>query len=161
MHILLIRHGETDGNRLNRAVFGKQGAPLNENGESQAKALKEQLQAYGVEPELETAAVSELIRTHQTAKLAGFRKVTVYDSLNEIKTADPAHTLSLVEQRILPEEAKQAAKKILADPPKEKVWVTHGLVIVALLAELGLPEHTDFIPNPGEIVEIVIDTSRT
>jgi hypothetical protein len=74
--------------------------------------------------------------------------------LNEVKTADPQHTQQLIEKRILPAEAIKVAEKLLANPPRERIWVTHGLVIAALLQELGKLEPDTFIPGFCEIIEI-------
>lgn len=101
MRYLLIRHGKTDANRLTRAAFGKEGAPLNKLGVSQAKKLRKQLLARGFDLATEPVAVSELLRTSQTAQEAGLQ-INTYSLLNEVKTP----------------EAVQTAKNILASPPK-------------------------------------------
>jgi broad specificity phosphatase PhoE len=154
MRYILIRHGKTDANRLTRAAFGKHGAPLNKVGISQAKQLREQLLTYDFKPAVEPVAVSELLRTAQTARYAGLHNTSTYPLLNEVKTADPQHTQQLIEKRILPAEAIKVAEKLLANPPRERIWVTHGLVIAALLQELGKLEPDTFIPGFCEIIEI-------
>jgi broad specificity phosphatase PhoE len=154
MRYTLIRHGKTDANRLTRAAFGKQGAPLNMVGISQTKKLRKQLLNYGFDLATEPVAVSELLRTAQTAQYAGLQNVKAYSLLNEVKTPDPRHTQRLIEKKVLPAEATKAARKLLANPPKGRIWVTHGLIIAALLQELGKLERGTFIPGFCEIIEI-------
>jgi broad specificity phosphatase PhoE len=154
MRYILIRHGKTDANRLTRMAFGKQGAPLNKLGISQAKNLRKRLHAYGFDLATEPVAASELLRTAQTAQHAGLQIITIYAALNEVKTPNPQHTQLLIEKKILPPEAIEAAKNLLANPPKERVWVTHGLVIAAIMHELGKLNPDVFIPGFCEIVEI-------
>lgn len=154
MLYLLIRHGKTDANRLTRAAFGKQGAPLNAEGIAQAEALHDQLLAYGFDLRTAPVATSELLRTSQTAQHAGLHSINTYSILNEVNTPDPAHTQQLIQNKTLPPEAIEAAKKILANPPKERIWVTHGLVIAAIMQVLKTLKPDVFIPNFCEIIEI-------
>ncbi len=154
MRYLLIRHAKTDANRLTRAVFGKQGAPINKRGVEQVKSLEKKLKKLGINTASEPIAISELLRAKQTAELAGFKNLVKNSLLNEVNTLDPTKTLELVAQAKLPDEARQAAKAILANPPKEQVWITHGLVIAAMLVELGLSNPKKFIPDFCEIIEI-------
>lgn len=154
MKYLVIRHGQTDANRLNRIAFGKEGAPINDLGVVYAKELGKKLAILGIDISNEFVAVSELLRTKQTAEVAGFINLKINPMLNEINTDDPQRTLELVSQAKLPAQAIIAAKAILANPPEEKIWVTHGLVIAALLVELGISERDKFIPDYCEIREI-------
>ncbi len=154
MKYLIIRHAKTDANRLTRAVFGKSGAPINDEGKQQAAGLRHELTRLNIDIETEPVAVSELLRTKQTAELAGFKNITVNPLLNEVNTADPKHTLELVAQGKLPEETIVAAKAILANPPKQKIWVTHGLVMAGILQVLGLTDPYNLIPKHCEIIEI-------
>ncbi len=156
MKYLLIRHAKTEANRLTRALFGKEGAPINDEGIEQVNALHKELLDLGVDLDTEPVVVSELLRTKQTAELAGFKNVTVNPLLNEVNTVDPKHTLALVSQGKLPEEAKVAAKAILANLPKQRVWITHGLVIAGILYELGTVDPKNLIPKLCEIIEIDI-----
>lgn len=151
---LLIRHGETDANRATRVLYGKKGAPLNASGVEQAIKLRELLQQRGIDSHHEPVAVSELIRTQQTAHYAGFRTLKTYPLLNEVRTDDPQKTGALIARAIVPEQALAAAQAVLADPPLEKVWVTHGLLITALFRLLDLPSPAGFIPGFCEIREI-------
>jgi len=155
MKYLVIRHGKTGGTRLNRPLFGKEGAPLVEEGREQAQMLGEMLREKSIATTTLPVAVSELIRTRQTAMEAGFPEEHLQTSslLNEIHTADPHKTVEMIGRGELPQEALVAAKKLLSNPPQETIWFTHGLVIAALREVLGLP---GFIPDFCEIVEIEI-----
>lgn len=151
---LLICHAQTDANRVTRQAFGKQGAPLNDVGIQQATLLRQQVLAYHLEPTNEPVAVSGLLRTKQTAEIAGFTQIIVNSVLNEINTPDPQKTSMLIRRGILPEEATAAARKVLANPPKEMIWITHGLLIAAILVELKLAAPRKLIPGFCEIREI-------
>lgn len=156
MKYLVIRHAKTDANRLTRAVFGKSGAPINDEGKQQAEKLHDELIKLNIDPVTEPVVVSELMRTQQTAELAGFKKIEVNPLLNEVNTMDPKHTLELVAQGKLPEEAIVAAKAILANPPKQRIWVTHGLVMAGILQVLKMAGIKNLVPKHCEIVEIDI-----
>jgi broad specificity phosphatase PhoE len=62
--ILLIRHGETDGNKANK-VQGHTNTPLNEKGHLQAETLSRGLKKD--HPELKAIYASDLTRAHETA----------------------------------------------------------------------------------------------
>lgn len=156
MKYLLIRHAKTDANRLTRITFGKKGAPINDIGKRQAQVLGRRLAKLEIDTSIAIVAVSELLRTKQTAEIAGFKHIKVNSVLNEINTNNPHKTQELVTQAKLPGRAIIAAREILADPPKEKIWITHGLVIAAILFELGLSDPQNFIPDYCEIREIEI-----
>jgi broad specificity phosphatase PhoE len=154
MNYLLVRHAQTDASRLTRVAFGKYGAPLNEVGLLQVEALVKELERRGINAEAEPVAVSQLLRAKQTAEYAGFKNISVNKLLNEINTGNPEKTLQLVAQGKLPKEAIDAATAILANPPIEKIWITHGLVIAALYVEMGQTNPQRFIPNYCEIREM-------
>lgn len=156
MRYLLIRHGKTDANRLTRAAFGIEGALLNEEGMQQARDLGLLLKKRGIDLGATAVAVSELLRTRQTAEVAGFIDISTNSLLNEVNTGNPAQTLELVAHGELPKEAQQAARALLAKPPSQPVWVTHGLVIAALLVELDMSDSEHFIPSFCEVIEIDI-----
>lgn len=151
MRYYLIRHAQTDANRLTRTTYGNQGAPINDSGLKQAQTMHRKLLELGIDIENEPAAVSALIRTQQTAEAAGFKNLVIYHVLDEVKTDDPHMTQALIKSGGLPPEARIAAKKILDQPPKEKIWVTHGQIIVALLQELNLTDPAKFMPDFCEV----------
>ena len=154
MKYLVIRHGQTDANRLNRAAFGAKGAPLNDLGINQAKLLHDKLISFGINPATQAIAVSELARTHQTAEVAGFKHIFVNNILNEINTSNPELTLQMVARHEVPKQAIKAAKAIIKNPPKEQIWITHGLVVIALQYVLGVTNKDRFEPGYCEIREI-------
>lgn len=158
MKYFVIRHGKTDANRLTRAAFGLVGAPLNAEGEQQAKDLHIRLMRMGIDLNI-PVAVSRMLRTRQTASLAGFDNLVENKILNEINTPNPKLTQELVAQKKLPPQAIDAARAIIENPPLEKVWVTHGLVIAALQEILGRAPIEDFIPSFCEIRLIEINTN--
>jgi len=151
---LLIRHGKTDADRLTRAAFGKSGAPLSDAGKAQATKLKEELLSRSIDLDQELVVVSQLLRTIETARLAGFTNIEVNPLLNEVNTDNPQNTLNLVAQGLVPQEAIDAAKAIISNPPAAKIWVTHGLVIAAIQYVLGQVDPDHFVPNFCEVREI-------
>lgn len=151
---LIIRHGKSEGTRLNRALFGKQGGSLNELGKKQAQALHAVLLVRGVDFSL-PVAVSELVRTHETAELAGFKNFVEHPELNEINTADPQKTIDNLAKGIIALEAIEAAKKLIANPPAESIWFTHGMLTAALCRELNLTTKT-LVPDFCEVRELAL-----
>lgn len=102
-------------------------------------------------------AVSELKRTFQTASYAGFQQITAYNVLNEIDLdLSPADVERIKTTKQVPDGAVKIAQTILSNPPKEKVWVTHGLVIAALAHELGIPPEEVFIPKMGSVTKLTL-----
>ena len=154
MRYYLIRHGKTDANRMTRATYGKQGAPLNDDGKQQAEELHKKLLELGIDLNKEVVAASELLRAQQTAEFAGFQNIVINSILNEVNTPDPQKTTDDLKRGILADEAIVAAKEVLANPPKERIWVTHGQLIAAILAELKQNKLNTFIPDFCEVTEI-------
>ncbi len=99
-------------------------------------------------------AVSEQIRTQQTARECGFKKLVINPLLNEVDALDPARTNKLVEMRELPDEAIEAGRRLLADPPAQLFWFTHGQITAAVLDRLGYAKREDYILRPAGIFEI-------
>lgn len=159
MKYFLIRHGKTDAYEGTGLTFGKEGAPLNKTGEAQAAALAKTLTGYGIDVNNEPAASSELLRAQQTAQGAGFKHIVTNPLLNEINTSNPKRTPELLAKGLLPEEAIVAARALLANPPEARIWVTHGLVIMALQEVLNSRGNDSFIPGYCEIRSITIEPS--
>lgn len=83
LHIYLIRHGESEGNKLNK-IQGWQDFPLSPAGEKQAKLLGEHFKRI----KLDHIYSSDLIRAYETAAAIGNVKnlsVTKWEALREIK----------------------------------------------------------------------------
>jgi broad specificity phosphatase PhoE len=85
MHLLLLRHGQTESNVVGALDTAIPGAPLTALGERQAAAVP------GALPAIDSIAVSTLLRTQQTAApLAASRDLvpTIIDGLKEIQAGD-------------------------------------------------------------------------
>ena len=151
MHYL-IRHGETGGNRLNRANEGDRGLPLNPDGERQAALLHERLAEVGVDFRV-PAAVSNQVRTQQTAELAGFSTFVVNRFLGEVPTDEPERYVDDIKRGQVPHEAIEAALKLFENPPVEQICFTHGGLIMGAFA-LQSPAESLYMPPFGSITPI-------
>lgn len=152
MEVLLIRHAQTDGKPLSEV----DGPELSEFGRAQARGLRGELTRRGIDVSTVAAAVSALLRARQTAADAGLVNTAVYPLLNEVNTADPSRTPKLLDQGLLPEEALAAADALLRDPPRQQIWVTHGLVMMGLLERLGMTDPEHFVPGYCQVIPIQI-----
>ena len=162
MPVLVIRHGLSEANNRNNVgtlAFASKEAPLMSEGREQARCLREVLRAEHAITTIEAnVATSELLRTQQTAEEAGFRDISIYPVLNEV-----AHGIVLpglrdmLDQKLLPPVALEAAQAILENPPAESIWITHGLVIASLCHVLGVSTGERFIPRFCEVRELPID----
>jgi phosphohistidine phosphatase SixA len=153
MDILVVRHGLSDANNRESLAFGQAEAGLMLRGRDQAAALGSRLhREYNIDPKETNVAVSEFRRTYETATRAGFNRLIVYPTLNEV-----SHGMELVDLRMsldegrLPSVAIENAVSILENPPDETVWVTHGLVIAGLCAALGIYQSERLIPQFCEV----------
>lgn len=99
-------------------------------------------------------AVSSMLRTQETACSAGFIRQVSYPVLDEVRLADLAETRRAIDAERVPDAALAAAALVLEDPPAQRVWFTHGLLIAALCATLGVPPGARFIPRFCEIREL-------
>lgn len=154
--VYIIRHAQSEGNRFNRADYGKKGGALTEAGIQEAKQLKTQMERLGIRVATEPVAVSELQRTQQTASYAGFEHLVEHAELNEVDPDLSRDELEeLIARKQLPLEAIAAAQRLIKNPPQERVWVTHGLVVAALIRELDMPSDR-FIPKMASVTEIVL-----
>jgi broad specificity phosphatase PhoE len=139
MKHIIIRHGQTPANRLNRAAYGQFGAPLNKKGIEQAQDLGRQLDALGIDKS-QPVAVSDMLRAQQTAQYAGFTSLVIYPILSELKLGDNRfEALKLAAEDILTPQAAIRAQEIIANPPPELFWFSHGLVIGGLRETLSIP----------------------
>lgn len=155
--VFLIRHAKSIGGRFDRHLFPKEGAPLSDQGIEDAKLLKVDLHDKKIDLS-QTVAVSELIRTKQTAVYAGFKYLKTYPTLNEIDSRLlPAELDEMIKNKGVPERAITAAQKLLENPPEEDVWVTHGMLIAGIGHVLQIPTADLYIPAMTSITRIVID----
>jgi broad specificity phosphatase PhoE len=135
MSKLLIRHAEPD---LTGPLHDEMDPSLSSTGFRQADALGIQLRAEGVD--VGRVAVSEALRTYDTARSIGAKGMVIYPLLNGV----PHEGMSKQEVRDrlqagwLPTAALDTARNILEDPPAEDIIVTHGLVIAGLTAVVRL-----------------------
>ncbi|MEO7617210.1 MAG: phosphoglycerate mutase family protein [Candidatus Saccharibacteria bacterium] len=159
--VYLVRHGLSEANNrdnIGTPAFASTGAPLMELGREHArKAGVELVQDWSHDP-LMPVAVSELLRTQETAFEAGFVRQKTYPILNEsYSELDYPALRQLLDDGDLPAAAFESARLLLADPPLEKVWFTHGLVIAGVCDILGIADQFDsLIPRFGEIRKIEI-----
>ncbi len=155
--VIIIRHAKAIGGRHDRHLFPKEGAPLSDEGRVAALKLKTVLEQLGIDTEKEPVAISQLIRTKQTAQIAGFKKMNEYGILNEVNTGlSPEELNKVIANKDVPKIAKKAAMNLLKNPPKENIWVTHGMLIAALAEELGIIKKVLYIPELASATEIEI-----
>ncbi|UFS98265.1 phosphoglycerate mutase family protein [Nocardia huaxiensis] len=156
MAVLLVRHGLSEANNrhnLGTPAFGAADARLMEFGRQQAALMGQTLrQEHGIDCAAIEVAVSGMARTRETALAAGFVTMTEYPALNEVdQTSDRQTVRRMIDERRLSVTALAAAEAVLADPPRETIWITHGLLIAALCRLTGVPETDRFIPRFCEI----------
>ena len=161
MPILVIRHGLSEANNRNNLgtlAFASGQAPLMEHGREQARLLGKTLaESFGIIPDGKQVATSEMARTQETAREAGFQHLSTYAILNEVSHGMELTDLrAALDKRQLPPAAIEAAEAILETPPSEDVWFTHGLVIASLCQVLGAAQDERFIPRFCEVRELPI-----
>lgn len=154
MKYLLIRHANAGMSDKARLAYGKAGPPIRDIKDANITKLHQQLIKLQVDFNNEPIAVSEMLRTKQTATVAGLAILNPYAILNEIDTGDIDNTLRLMALGEVPAEAIKAANTIINNPPKERIWVTHGLLIAALQLATKTSNPNHFEPDYCEISEI-------
>jgi len=153
--VYLIRHCNSEGNRHNELSFGPKGSKLNDEGIRQAKQLRKKMQDIDLDVESEPAASSEMRRAYSTAFHAGFKTINLYALLNETSSdLSPGELDAILERKAAPPSAIAAAQNLLENPPKEKVWVTHGQLIAGIAHVLGIPVSDLFIPDMGTVTKL-------
>lgn len=158
MSVLLVRHEVSKANDKNSAAFGHPDAPLLPVGLERIPVIRQNLvNIHGVSIAETEVAASELYRSQQTAKEVGFRIVRHYAVLNEVDVPKTLELRAQLDAGIIVPEAFTAAEAVLANPPAEKIWFTHGYLMAAL-CDLTSADTTDlsFIPKFGEIREITL-----
>jgi len=143
MSIIVIRHALSEANNRDNVgtmAFGAKDAPLMERGKQQAQERAGTLLSeHGVNAAATAAAVSRLRRTQETAMYLGFTRQKQYSLLDEVVHGMKGPDLrSLLDSGRLPSSALVAAEAILNHAPRERVWVTHGLVIAGLCQVLNV-----------------------
>lgn len=162
MNILVGRHALSEGNNrenLGTPLFGHPDAPLMELGRGQSQDMgRAFLEKYGIMPANTPVAVSNMLRSQETAQYAGFAQLVQYVQLNEVDTElDNTILHQWISEKRHTEIALKAARLILENPPKESVWITHGLVIASLCEILKVSDQFEnFLPTFCEIRELQI-----
>lgn len=159
MSIIVIRHGLSEANNRKNygtPAFGNPEAPLMSEGREQASELSELLvRDFGIELADEPVAVSMMRRAQETAIVAGFRKLHLYPELNEEKgEMTDAETRIALETRRPPEATLTVARLLIEQPPTERIWVTHALLIATICQELGVYQDERFTPKFCEVREL-------
>jgi len=161
MTILAIRHGLSKANDKRLAAFGRRDAILLPLGIEQAKDTGTVLVSkHGINPESEPVAASNMFRSQQTALVAGYTTVRTYSVLDEVNVPKTPELREAIDRNEIIPEAREAAEAVLASPPTEGIWFTHGYLIAALceLTEIDTG-NLSFIPEFGEIRELPIEVS--
>lgn len=159
MSKLLIRHGLSEANDRSSAAFGMSDAQLLPQGIEHARSVRRILVAhYGLDPEQDSAAASLMLRSQQTAQVVGFKVVSNYAILNEVEVPKTPELRTALDSKAIVPEARDAAEAVLANPPKEDVWFTHGYLIAAVCELTGFEQGDHrFIPKFGEVRELEIN----
>jgi len=158
MSVLVVRHELSEANDKNSAAFGQAHARLLTLGIERIPVIRDNLiNVYGVTIEDTDAAASDMSRTQETATLVGFTSVRNYSILNEVDVPKTPELRAQLDSEIIVPEAFEAAEAVLATPPAEQVWFTHGYLIAALCHATGVDTSgMRFIPRFGEIRELPI-----
>lgn len=158
MSKLLVRHGLAEANDRNSPAFGQADAPLMSLGIEQAMGSGANLvRYYGIDLQRDEAAASLMRRSQQSAQVAGFTVVRNYAVLNEVDVPKTPELRAILDRGEIIPEARKAAEAVLADPPVEKVWFTHGYLFATLCELTGVDTRgLRFIPRFGEIRELPI-----
>lgn len=154
MNIYLIRHGETEWNRIGK-VQGREDIPLNDTGRSQAKECAKALQGSGIR----TIITSPLSRAVETAKIIAddddrieiildedlierdfgelsgmtYDRKKYFDNFDQAKAVEPMDVLS---KRLINCIRRYAEKYLNQDI----VMVSHGAAINSVLTVLSKGE---------------------
>lgn len=158
MEVYVARHGVSRANDKDSPAFGSAEAALLPAGEQQATDMGVEFSdKYSIIPESIGVAVSRLRRAQQSARCAGFIKLTITPLLDEVTTKMSQDELyDCLTNKYVPRASIEAAEKLLATPPEQTVWITHGLVIAGLCEVLGVPNEHRFIPRFCEIRQLTL-----
>lgn len=137
-------------------AFANRSAELTPRGEAECSQLAAILPVeYDVNIRNTRVAVSEFVRTQQTARLLGFqKKLTLpHGELNEVDHNMELGALrAMLRQNKIPPIALRAAEATLGQAPSEGVWVSHGLLIAGLCTVLGIADQYERpVPRQCEV----------
>lgn len=156
MSKLVARHGLSYANMYGTPAYGSPDASLSSQGIEQAEDLGLLFQSeFGINVAEEAVAVSAMKRSQETATNAGFVDLTIYSELDEVKGSLTGEEIrAAIGNKMPPEATRLAARRIIENPPEQRVWVSHGLLISAICFELGIYEENRFIPKFCEVREL-------
>lgn len=165
--ILVIRHGRSTANEpgvpsgmtAEGLAFANRFAELDDKGKRECNELAAILPTeHGVDAYNTHVAMSEFVRTHQTAMLLGFRGdlATPYRELNEVDHGMALETLRvMLRQNQIPPIALRTAETTLQRAPSESIWVSHGLLIAGMCAVLGITNRYERpVPRQCEVRQL-------
>jgi hypothetical protein len=169
--ILAIRHGHSTANvaeipsamTAEDLAFANRSAGLTKRGEAECIQLAAALSIeYGIDTSTTHVAVSEFKRTNQMTKLLGFREeeewTKPYRVLNEVDHEMELDVLrAMLRRNEIPAIALQTAEATLERSPKEKVWITHGLLIAGLCIVLDIADQYErLVPRQCEVRQLTL-----
>jgi len=159
MSVLIARHAFSEANNGESEAFGHADARLMPAGRLQAKGMGRYLtEAFGVDVAETAIATSALFRAPETAIEAGFRNITITPLLNEVVSGLTEDEYKAAkEAREVPQCVREAALRVLDSPPRENIWVAHGLLIAGLCDILQVAQDQRFIPRFCEVRELPIE----
>lgn len=156
MNKLVIRHGLSQANNRENygtPAFGNPNASLMDAGVEQARQLQPILAKDF--PGDTIVAVSTMRRTWETANFAGFHTLRPYAQLDELTKKLTLEEITYMKAtKQIPRIALNAAEALLANPPEEEIWFSHGVLIAAMCRTLGIHQDKDLIPAFCEIREL-------
>lgn len=133
MQRLVTRHA--------KAVYPQYGEPyLSEAGISESKRKGQELLG-GETDALGSAAVSEMLRTRQTAIHLGFLTYDVIPSLNEVLSFLPRPEAGKVienRERQYMDLVRARATALIENPPPHTYFITHADLMIGMTEVLGL-----------------------
>lgn len=136
--LVVVRHGQYDGNLGPYPTRESQTSGLNDLGRSQADAVRDWLDEANISPSLEQRLVSPLRRAQETAMRIFPNGWTVSEDLRERSRGAASHLSKEDGQKLFPEwEHASRAQPIQAKPPEgESLQVDVALRIRRLLSTL-------------------------
>jgi broad specificity phosphatase PhoE len=187
LRVILVRHGETEWNKVHRLQGGNSDTPLNEMGKQQAENLANRLKSERIQ----AVYSSPLQRAFQTAQaIARYhgREIRLLSSFKEIQVGElegaDSLTMKLRWDQLLCQdndgEARRYGVELIGDV-QDRAWgsirdlakmhtegtiviVTHYVVIMSVVcAVLGLPlQHIVRLKlNPGTITAFLMNEDGT
>jgi Histidine phosphatase superfamily (branch 1) len=158
MKRIVARHLQSDANKHGFATDGWS-ASLTAEGWSNAPTLGERFCALGIDL-AEPIAVSQLVRSQQSAYGAGFDDLRVNPLLNEASlTRGKVAVMREIVRGEVPPEAIEAGEAILENLFDERACIGHALRIIGMFEVAGTPYRKLYgqkLPNFGDVVTLEI-----